>query len=62
MKPRWPQALIVITGGIFLVFGALETADQFNASTRFVGFELLSVGAILQTVGYALTILWKKPP
>jgi hypothetical protein len=33
--------------------------SQLNASTRFVGLELVVIGALLQIVGYVTTLPWK---
>jgi hypothetical protein len=33
--------------------------NQLDASTRFVGLELVVIGALLQIVGYVATLPWK---
>ena len=35
---------------------------SLEASTRFVGLELVLVGALLEIVGYLATTPWKVPP
>jgi hypothetical protein len=35
--------------------------DQLTASTRFVGLELVLVGALLEIVGYVATLPWRSP-
>jgi hypothetical protein len=37
------------------------SASQLSASTRFVGLELIVVGALLEIVGYFGTRPWRQP-
>jgi hypothetical protein len=35
---------------------------SLQASTRFVGIELVLIGALLEIVGYVSTVPWRNPP
>ena len=37
------------------------TTNEFSATTRFAGIELVIVGAMLQVIGYLGTVPWRKP-
>jgi hypothetical protein len=84
VQPRWPQAIMMISGAALIFLGVVAIGFQLSmeffdghqlaravgqqqqsitvspkslqASTRFVGLELILVGALLEIVGYLATL------
>lgn len=56
----WAESMLVPTNGQPVSQRILVSPKELGASTRFVGLELVLVGALLEIVGYVATRPWRS--